>query len=144
MLSTVPSMLPIMESVVEPSARIRAGTTLVSMITGAPMAMTRRYSAVKPRVSSFAPSRLQMGLMSGSTTAAKTTPITMAPHTAKALIFLILSYSPLPSEREMAVQPPLPSSTPRPDKMENMGEASVTAATLLASPVWPIKNTSAM
>ena len=44
----------------------------------------------------------------------------------------------------MAVHPPLPSSTPKPDKMENMGEASVTAATLLASPVWPIKNTSAM
>ena len=38
--STVPSMLPIMESVVEPSARIRAGTTLVSMITGALLAFT--------------------------------------------------------------------------------------------------------
>lgn len=44
----------------------------------------------------------------------------------------------------MAVQPPLPSRVPSPERMENMGEHREMAAILDGSLVWPMKKVSAI
>ena len=82
--------------------------------------------------------------MKASMAPASARPTATEAQVQKALYCRARSRSPWPRAMAMAVQAPDPNRVPMPWKMLKAGPHREMAATCMVSPVWPIKNTSAM